>query len=79
MGGSAANVRAGRTSRHALTKYFRPGDIFTHMSGGFAASRTRDTKGQQPTAMDRRRRKRGVFFDVGHGAAVFAGAVPSLS
>jgi dihydroorotase len=36
-----SNVRQGRTLMELFTKYFRPGDIYTHMYGGRRANRTR--------------------------------------
>ena len=61
------NVRAGRTLDDLLTKYFRPGDIFTHMYGGNRGEQDPDTKGPSQAMLDGR--KRGVFFDVGHGGS----------
>src|SRR2546422_463808 len=39
------NVRAGRTMYDLLNKYFRPGDIFTHMYGGRRGEQDPETKG----------------------------------
>ena len=63
------NVRAGRTLYDLLNKYFRPGDIFTHMYGGNRGEQDPDTKGPSKAMVDGR--KRGVIFDVGHGGASF--------
>jgi dihydroorotase len=63
------NVRAGRTLYDLLNKYFRPGDIFTHMYGGRRGEQDPDTKGPSQAMIDGR--KRGVIFDVGHGGASF--------
>ena len=64
-----SNVRAGRTLDDLLTKYFRPGDIFTHMYGGNRGEQDPETKGPSQAMIDGR--KRGVFFDVGHGGIEF--------
>jgi dihydroorotase len=63
------NVRAGRTLYDLLTKYFRPGDIFTHMYGGHRGEQDPDTKGPSQAMIEGR--KRGVIFDVGHGGGSF--------
>ena len=63
------NVRAGRTLYDLLNKYFRPGDIFTHMYGGNRGEQDPDTKGPSKAMIDGR--KRGVIFDVGHGGGSF--------
>ena len=63
------NVRAGRTLYDLLNKYFRPGDIFTHMYGGRRGEQDPDTKGPSKAMVDGR--KRGVIFDVGHGGGSF--------
>lgn len=72
------NVRAGRTLMELFTKYFRAGDIYTHMYGGRRGEQDPDTKG--PSAAMVEGRKRGIFFDVGHGGASFRfdAAVPML-
>ena len=72
------NVRAGRTLMELFTKYFRAGDIYTHMYGGRRGEQD-DTSGGPSAAMVEGR-KRGVFFDVGHGGASFryATAVPMI-
>lgn len=63
------NVRAGRTLDELFTKYFRPGDIFTHMYGGVRGEQDPDTKGPSKAMIEGR--KRGVIFDVGHGGGSF--------
>jgi dihydroorotase len=63
------NVRAGRTLYDLLNKYFRPGDIFTHMYGGRRGEQDPETKGPSKAMVDGR--KRGVIFDVGHGGGSF--------
>ena len=63
------NVRAGRSLYDLLNKYFRPGDIFTHMYGGNRGEQDPDTKGPSKAMIDGR--KRGVIFDVGHGNGSF--------
>jgi dihydroorotase len=63
------NVRAGRSIYDLVTKYLRPGDIFTHMYGGVRGEQDPDTKG--PSAAMIAGRKRGVIFDVGHGGGSF--------
>ena len=72
------NVRAGRTLHELFTKHFRAGDIYTHMYGGRRGEQDPDTKG--PSAAMIEGRKRGIFFDVGHGGASFrwATAVPLM-
>ena len=63
------NVRAGRTLYDLLNKYFRPGDIFTHMYGGVRGEQDEQTQGPSQAMIDGRRR--GVMFDVGHGGGSF--------
>src|SRR6266436_2720181 len=64
-----SNVRAGRSLYDLLNKYFRPGDIYTHMYGGHRGEQDPDTKGPSQALIDGR--KRGVIFDVGHGGGSF--------
>jgi dihydroorotase len=64
------NVRAGRPLYDLLNKYFRPGDILTHMYGGHRGEQDPETKGPSKAMLDGR--KRGVIFDVGHGAGSFS-------
>lgn len=72
------NVRAGRTLFDLLTKYFRAGDIYTHMYGGRRGEQDPETKGPSKAMIEGR--KRGVVFDVGHGGSSFqwATAVPLM-
>jgi dihydroorotase len=63
------NVRAGRTLDDLLTKYFRAGDIYTHMYGGRRGEQDPATKGPSRAMVEGR--KRGVIFDVGHGGSSF--------
>ena len=63
------NVKAGRTLYDLLNKYFRPGDIYTHMYGGRRGEQDPETNGPSKAMLDGR--KRGVFFDVGHGGSSF--------
>jgi dihydroorotase len=63
------NIKAGRTLVDLLTKYFRPGDIYTHMYGGRRGEQDPDTKGPSHALLEGR--KRGVYFDVGHGGTSF--------
>jgi dihydroorotase len=72
------NLRMGRSLQDLFTKYFRPGDIYTHMYGGRRGEQ--DEKTQGPSAAMIEGRKRGVIFDVGHGGTSFryATAVPLM-
>jgi dihydroorotase len=72
------NVKAGRSLYDLLNKYFRPGDIYTHMYGGRRGEQDPTTNGPSQAMIDGR--KRGVFFDVGHGGSSFrwATAVPLM-
>ncbi len=63
------NVRNNRTIGELFTKYFRPGDIFTHMYGGVRGEQDPDTKGPSQAFIDGR--KKGVILDVGHGGGSF--------
>ena len=63
------NVKAGRTIDDLVTKYFRPGDIFTHMYGGVRGELAPDGSGPSQALIAGR--KRGVIFDVGHGGGSF--------
>ena len=64
-----SNVRAGRSLYDLLNKYFRPGDILTHMYGGRRGEQDPETRGPSQAMIDGR--KRGVIFDVGHGGGSF--------
>ncbi|MGH9374410.1 MAG: amidohydrolase/deacetylase family metallohydrolase [Vicinamibacterales bacterium] len=72
------NVRAGRSLYDLLNKYFRPGDIYTHMYGGRRGEQDPDTTGPSKAMVDGR--AHGVYFDVGHGGSSFqwATAVPLM-
>ena len=72
------NVKAGRQLMDLLTRYFRPGDIYTHMYGGRRGEQ--DPQSGGPSAAMIAGRKHGVFFDVGHGGTSFryATAVPLM-
>ena len=72
------NVRAGRTLDDLLTKYFRAGDIYTHMYGGRRGEQDPQSKGPSRAMVEGR--KRGVYFDVGHGGSSFqwSTAVPLM-
>ena len=72
------NVKAKRSLDDLLTKYFRPGDIYTHMYGGVRGEQDPETKG--PSAAMVAGRKHGVYFDVGHGGTSFrwSTAVPLM-
>ncbi|MES3019284.1 MAG: amidohydrolase/deacetylase family metallohydrolase [Bacteroidota bacterium] len=64
-----------------FTKHFRPGDIFTHCFAAGASNRETivDENGKvKPFVFEAQ--KRGIVFDVGHGAGAFAfsQAVPAL-
>ena len=63
------NVKAGRTLDDLFGKYFRPGDIYTHMYGGVRGEQDPETKG--PSQAMIAGRKRGIIFDVGHGGTSF--------
>jgi dihydroorotase len=63
------NVKAGRTLDDLLTKYFRAGDIYTHMYGGRRGEQDPGTRGPSRAMVEGR--KRGVIFDVGHGGTSF--------
>jgi dihydroorotase len=73
-----SNVRAKRTLDELFTKYFRPGDIYTHMYGGNRGEQDPGTKGPSQAMLEGR--KRGVLFDVGHGGTSFrwSTAVPLM-
>ncbi len=72
------NVRAGRTIAELFTKYFRPGDIYTHMYGGVRGEQDQTTKGPSQAMVDGR--KKGVILDVGHGGGSFrwSAAIPMM-
>lgn len=72
------NVRNGRTIMDLFTKYFRSGDIFTHMYGGVRGEQDAATRG--PSAAFLEGRRRGIVLDVGHGGGSFrwSAAVPMM-
>jgi dihydroorotase len=72
------NVRNNRTIGELFTKYFRPGDIFTHMYGGVRGEQDPDTKGPSQAFIEGR--KKGVILDVGHGGGSFrwSAAIPMM-
>ncbi|MEO7408239.1 MAG: amidohydrolase/deacetylase family metallohydrolase [Vicinamibacterales bacterium] len=72
------NVEAGRTLEELFTKYFRAGDVYSHMYGGRRGEQDEKTKG--PSAAMIEGRRRGILFDVAHGGASFMyrTAVPLL-
>lgn len=63
-----SNVKAGRSLYDLLNKYFRPGDIYTHMYGGNRGEQDPETKGPSKAMIEARK---GGFFDVGHGGSSF--------
>jgi dihydroorotase len=64
---------ATRTLAELFAKYFRPGDIYTHTYGGSNGEQDLNTKGPSQALLESRRR--GIFFDVGHGGSSFRWAV----
>ena len=56
-----------------LATHLRPGDIYTHMYSGLRGEL--DTKTNGPSAAMLIGRKRGIYFDVGHGGGSFAWSV----
>ena len=72
------NVKAGRSLQDLLTKYFRAGDIYTHMYGGRRGEQDAASGGPSKAMLDGR--AHGVVFDVGHGGTSFryATAVPLM-
>jgi len=73
-----SNLRNGRTIMELFTKYFRPGDIYTHMYGGVRGEQDPTTRG--PSAAFIEGRKRGIILDVGHGGGSFrwSAAIPMM-
>jgi dihydroorotase len=67
-----------KTLAELLTKKLRPGDIYTHVYSGLRGEL--DPSGHANPALAEGR-KRGIFFDVGHGGGSFAWrvAVPIVS
>jgi dihydroorotase len=64
-----SNLANGRTIMELFTKYFRPGDIFTHMYGGNRGEQDPTTRGPSEAFIEGR--KRGIILDVGHGGGSF--------
>jgi dihydroorotase len=64
---------ATRSLAELFAKYYRPGDIYTHTYGGSNGEQDATTKGPSQALLESR--KRGIFFDVGHGGSSFRWAV----
>jgi len=62
-------TRSGRSLHDLLKKYFRPGDIYTHMYSGHRGEQDAETRGPSKAMIEGR--QRGVWFDVGHGGGSF--------
>jgi dihydroorotase len=58
-----------RTMAELFSRIFRPGDIWTHMYGGNRGEQDPETLGPSQAMIDGR--KKGILFDVGHGAGSF--------
>jgi dihydroorotase len=73
-----SNLANNRTIMELFTKYFRPGDIFTHMYGGVRGEQDAVTRGPSEAFIEGR--KRGIILDVGHGGGSFrwSAAVPMM-
>lgn len=73
-----SNLQNNRTIAELFTRYFRPGDIFTHMYGGVRGEQDPVTKGPSQAFIDGR--KKGVILDVGHGGGSFkwSAAIPMM-
>jgi len=56
-----------------VTKYLKPGDIYTHCFSGLRREQDPDTGG--PSAALIEMRKRGIYCDVGHGGGSFSWTV----
>ncbi|MBW4026316.1 MAG: amidohydrolase/deacetylase family metallohydrolase [Acidobacteria bacterium] len=52
-----------------LTRVLRPGDIYTHMYSGLRGEQDKTTLGPSKALIEGR--KRGIYFDVGHGGGSF--------
>jgi dihydroorotase len=70
--------RVERPLEQLLESKLRPGDIYTHMYGGARGEQDSETGG--PGAGMWEGRKRGIYFDVGHGQSsfVYSTAVPLI-
>lgn len=66
-------TRNNRTLQELFEKYLRPGDIYTHMYSGLRLEQDPATHG--PSAAMLQGRRKGIYFDVGHGGASFAWGV----
>lgn len=73
-----SNLRNGRTIMELFQKYFRPGDIYTHMYGGVRGEQNAETRG--PSDAFVWGRKNGIILDVGHGGGSFrwSAAIPMM-
>jgi len=58
-----------------VTKYLRPGDIYTHCFSGNRGEQDPETGGPSKALIDMR--KRGVYCDIGHGGGSFSFSVAS--
>jgi dihydroorotase len=58
-----------RTAGELFSRIFRPGDIWTHMYGGSRGEQDPTTLGPSQAFVEGR--KKGILFDVGHGAGSF--------
>jgi dihydroorotase len=58
-----------RTMGELFSRIFRPGDIWTHMYGGSRGEQDPKTLGPSQAFVEGR--KKGILFDVGHGAGSF--------
>jgi len=56
-----------------VTKYLRPGDIYTHCFAGNRGEQDAETGGPSKALIDMR--KRGIYCDIGHGGGSFAFSV----
>jgi dihydroorotase len=63
------NRRPERPLAELLTRVLRPGDVYTHVYGGLRGEQ--DPKTLEPSQALIDGRKRGILFDVGHGAGSF--------
>lgn len=61
--------RPERPLAELLTRVLRPGDIYTHVYSGNRGEQDSKSKGPDQALLDGR--KRGILFDVGHGAGSF--------
>lgn len=61
--------RPERPLSELLNRVLRPGDIYTHVYGGLRGEQDAGTRGPSQALIDGR--KRGILFDVGHGAGSF--------